>query len=63
MFLQPRQKKYKKEQKGKITGITYESLNFGSFGILALECSRFNAKQIEMARRVISKRVKTTGKL
>jgi len=63
MFLQPKQRKYKKEHKGKITGITYESLSFGSYGIRALECSRFNAKQIEMARRVISKRVKTTGKL
>jgi large subunit ribosomal protein L16 len=63
MFLQPKQRKFKKEQKGKINGITFESLNFGTFGIRSLEHSRFNAKQIEMARRIISKRVKSTGKL
>jgi large subunit ribosomal protein L16 len=63
MFLQPRELKYKKEKKGKISGISFESLNFGTFGIKALECGRINARQIEMARRVISKRVKNSGKL
>ena len=62
MFLRPREKKYKKETKGKISGICYESITFGAFGIKALEYGKITARQIETARRVISKRVKNTGK-
>lgn len=63
MFLQPREKKFKKERKGRISGISFESLSFGSFGIQSMECAWISARQIETARRVISKRVKSTGKL
>jgi large subunit ribosomal protein L16 len=63
MFLQPSQKKYKKERKGIISGIVFESLNSGTYGIVSLECAKINARQIEMARRVISKRIKSIGKL
>jgi len=62
MFLRPREKKYKKEIKGKISGICRESITFGVFGIKALEHGKITARQIETARRVISKRVKNTGK-
>lgn len=63
MFLQPREKKFKKERKGRISGISFESLSFGTFGIQSMECAWISARQIETARRVISKRVKSTGKL
>jgi large subunit ribosomal protein L16 len=63
MFLQPKEKKFKKERKGRISGISFDTLNFGTFGIKSLECSRISARQIETARRVISKRVKATGKM
>lgn len=62
MFLRPREKKYKKETKGKISGICRESITFGVFGIKSLEYGKITARQIETARRVISKRVKNTGK-
>ena len=63
MFLQPNQKKYKKERKGIISGIVFESLNSGTYGIVSLGCAKINARQIEMARRVISRRIKSIGKL
>lgn len=63
MFLQPIKKKYKKERKGRISGIAFESLSYGTYGIISLECAKINARQIEMARRVVSKRIKGIGKL
>ena len=62
MFLRPREKKYKKDIKGKNLGIFRESITFGVFGIKSLEYGRITARQIETARRAISKRVKNTGK-
>lgn len=62
MFLRPRDKKYKKEIKGKISGISCESITFGSYAIRSMEYGRITARQIETARRIISKRVKNTGK-
>jgi large subunit ribosomal protein L16 len=62
MFLQPRQKKYKKEIKGKNSGICRGSITFGTFGIKALDYGKITARQIETARRAISRRVKKTGK-
>jgi large subunit ribosomal protein L16 len=62
MFLRPREKKFKKEIKGKISGISNELLSFGVFGIRSLEYGRITARQIETARRIISKRVKNSGK-
>lgn len=62
MFLSPREKKYKKEFKGKSLGIFRESGSFGVFAIKSSEYGRITSRQIETARRVISKRVKNTGK-
>lgn len=62
MFLRPREKKFKKETKGKVSGICCEPIAFGVYGIKSLEYGRITARQIETARRVISKRVKSTGK-
>ena len=64
MFLRPREKKFKKEIKGKISGIMYEQLSFGIFGIYSLEYGRITARQIEAVRRIISKKIKfNNGKL
>jgi len=62
MFLRPREKKYKKEIRGKNLGISNESISFGSFAIKSLDYGRITARQIETARRIISKKVKSTGK-
>ena len=62
MFLRPRKKKYNKETKGKFLGISRESISFGVFAIKALEYGKITSRQIETARRVISKQVKNTGK-
>lgn len=62
MFLRPREKKYKKETKGKNSGINCQPISFGKYAIKSLEYGHITARQIETARRVISKRVKNTGK-
>lgn len=63
MFLKPRIKKYKKEKRGKICGVSFEFLNYGSFGIQAQGFGQITARQIETARRIISRRIKNSGKL
>ena len=59
--------KYRKEQKGgkKILGVSCSgnTLKFGSFGLKALEPSKLNSKQIESARKVITRYMKRSGKL
>lgn len=62
MFLRPREKKYKKETKGKFSGFCNSNINFGTFGIRVLNFGRVTARQIETVRRVISRRIKSVGK-
>lgn len=66
-MLVPAKTKYRKAQKGgkKILGVACSgnSLKFGSFGLKALEPSRLNSKQIESARKVITRYMKRSGKL
>ena len=63
MFLQPQLKKLKKEKRGKLKGKKIDKLNFGTFGIKATTKGKLTSKQIEMCRRIISKRIKGIGKL
>lgn len=63
MFLQPQLKKLKKEKRGKLKGKKIDNLNFGTFGIKAITKGNLTSKQIEMCRRIISKRIKGIGKL
>lgn len=62
MFLRPKEKKYKKETKGKFSGVCNNKINFGVWGIVVLEKGRITARQIETVRRIISRRIKNIGK-
>lgn len=64
-MLSPKKTKFRKAFKGKIHGIAYRgcTLSFGSFGLKALEPERITARQIEAARRTISRAMKRSGKL
>ncbi len=66
-MLVPAKTKYRKSQKGgkKILGAVSNghSLQFGSFGLKALEPGKLNSKQIESARKVVTRYMKRAGKL
>ncbi len=64
-MLAPKKTKFRKVFKGRIHGIAKggSELSFGTFGLKALEPERVTARQIEAARRAISRAMKRTGKL
>jgi large subunit ribosomal protein L16 len=64
-MLQPKKTKYRKQFKGRIHGATKggSSLNFGSYGLKALEPERVTARQIEAARRAITRQMKRQGRV
>src|ERR1700743_3729295 len=64
-MLQPKKTKYRKQFKGRIHGLTKggSALNFGSFGLKALEPERITARQIEAARRAITRQMKRQGRV
>ncbi len=64
-MLQPSRRKYRKEQKGRNTGTATRGVNvsFGEFGLKATERGRLTARQIEAARRAISRHVKRGGRI
>jgi large subunit ribosomal protein L16 len=64
-MLQPARTKYRKMQKGRMTGKAYRgsNLDHGDFGLQATECGRLTARQIEAARVAITRFVKRGGKL
>ncbi len=64
-MLQPKKTKYRKQQKGRNRGIAQRSnkVSFGEFGIKALDRGRITSRQIESARRAITRHVKRGGKL
>ena len=64
-MLQPKKTKYRKQFKGRIHGLTKggSTLNFGSFGLKALEPERITARQIEAARRAITRQMKRQGRV
>jgi large subunit ribosomal protein L16 len=64
-MLQPKKTKYRKAHKGRIHGQAKAgaTLAFGTYGMKALEADRVNARQIEAARRAISRAMKRVGKL
>lgn len=64
-MLQPKKTKYRKAFKGKIHGNAKggTDLNFGSYGLKALEPERITARQIEAARRAITRHIKRQGRL
>lgn len=64
-MLQPKRTKYRKQHKGRIKGIAPggTSLTFGSYGLKAQEPDRVNARQIEAARRAITRHMKRAGRV
>jgi large subunit ribosomal protein L16 len=64
-MLAPDRVKWRKQQKGKMRGISKggTSVSFGEFGLQALTCGFVTARQIEAARTAISRHVKRGGKL
>jgi len=63
--MQPKKTKFRRAHKGRIKGLTKAGaeLNFGQFGLKALEPERVTARQIEAARRAITREMKRQGKV
>jgi len=65
-MLSPKKVKYRKRQKGRMTGRAMfkgGTLEFGDFGLQATECGKMTAQQIEAGRIAITRHVKRGGKI
>jgi large subunit ribosomal protein L16 len=64
-MMQPKRTKYRKQHKGRNEGLTKRGaeLNFGSFGMKATTNARVTARQIEAARRAITRHLKRAGRV
>ncbi len=64
-MLQPKRTKFRKMQKGRNRGLAQRGskVSFGEFGLKATGRGRITARQIEAARRTISRQVKRSGKM
>src|SRR5919205_737520 len=64
-MLQPKRTKFRKQHKGRIHGTAKGGtiLNFGEYGLKALEPERVTARQIESARRAITRQMKRAGRV
>ncbi len=64
-MLQPKRTKYRKQMKLDNRGLAHKGskVSFGEFGLKALDRGRLTARQIEAARRTISRHVKRGGKI
>lgn len=64
-MLSPKRSKFRKAHKGRIHGLAKgaTALDFGAFGLKALEPDRLTARQIEAARRAITRAMKRTGRV
>jgi len=64
-MLQPARRKFRKEHKGRNTGVATRgaAVSFGEFGLKATERGRITARQIEAARRAISRHIKRGGRI
>ena len=64
-MLLPRKTKYRKVRKGKIKGnaTSGNTIAFGTYAIISLEAERINSRQIESARRAMTRFVKRGGKI
>ena len=61
----PKQTKFKKQFKGTLKGKTFkgQKIIFGNFALKSLENARITSKQIESARKVLTRKMKRLGKL
>lgn len=64
-MLQPKRTKFRKQHKGRNTGIATsgDKVSFGSFGLKATGRGRLTARQIEAARRTMTRQMKRQGKV
>lgn len=64
-MMQPKKTKFRRAFKGRIKGLTKggASLNFGQFGLKALEPERVTARQIEACRRAVTREMKRQGRV
>jgi large subunit ribosomal protein L16 len=64
-MLQPKRTKFRKMHKGRIKGVAKggSNLNFGSYGLKAQAPSRVTARQIEAARRAMTRHMKRIGRV
>ena len=65
-MLQPARRKYRKEQKGRNKGISHErgtAVSFGEYGLKAVGRGRLTARQIESARRAMTRHIKRGGRI
>ena len=63
-MLSPKRSKYRKQHKGRVKNSPVEStLHFGSFGLKALEPARVTARQIEAARRAMTRHIRRQGRV
>ncbi|HEY6967329.1 MAG TPA: 50S ribosomal protein L16 [Burkholderiales bacterium] len=64
-MLQPSRTKYRKQQKGRNTGIATRGnkVSFGEYGLKALGRGRLTARQLEAARRTLSRHIKRGGRV
>jgi len=64
-MLQPKRTKFRKQHKGRNNGVAVRgsSVSFGEYGLKATARGRITARQIEAARRTISRHVKRQGKM
>ena len=64
-MLQPKRTKYRKQHKGRNEGLSWSAnaVSFGEFGLRATQTGRLTARQIEAARRAISRHIKRGGRI
>jgi large subunit ribosomal protein L16 len=64
-MLQPARRKYRKEQKGRNTGLATRGakVSFGEYGLKAIGRGRLTARQIEAARRAMTRHIKRGGRI
>jgi large subunit ribosomal protein L16 len=64
-MLQPARQKFRKQQKGRNKGVatTGNKVSFGEFGLKAIGRGRITARQIEAARRVMTRHIKRGGRV
>ena len=64
-MLQPKRTKFRKAHKGRLKGVATSgtTLNFGAYGLKAVEPQRLTARQIEATRRAITRHIKRAGRV
>jgi large subunit ribosomal protein L16 len=64
-MLSPKRTKYRKAHKGRVHGLAKggTTLNFGAYGLKAMEAGRITARQIEASRRTITRSIRRVGRV